>query len=75
MQSFVHMRKGRTSKRLHADLDDLKDDELGRGGFTGRKANVDAVKCGPGIAVPTLVIGNRADDACTDWLHRHGFSL
>jgi alpha-beta hydrolase superfamily lysophospholipase len=78
------------------------------------------VACGPDIAVPTLVIGNRADDACTpshtqrlfsaighpdkemreipganhyysgpdqrdklreavgvctDWLHRHGFSL
>ena len=83
-------------------------------------ANGDAVKAGPDIAVPTLVIGNLADDACTpshtrrlyeaighpdkemheipganhyysgpgqrdtlrqavgictDWLHRHGFSL
>lgn len=83
-------------------------------------ANGDAVECGPDIAVPTLVIGNLADDACTpshthrlfeaighpdkemheipganhyyagadqrdqlrhaigvctDWLHRHGFSL
>ena len=28
-------------------------------------ANGDAVKCGPDIAVPALVIGNRADDACT----------
>jgi pimeloyl-ACP methyl ester carboxylesterase len=28
-------------------------------------AHGDAVKCGPDIAVPTLVIGNRADDACT----------
>jgi diadenosine tetraphosphatase ApaH/serine/threonine PP2A family protein phosphatase len=28
-------------------------------------ANGDAVKCGPDIAVPTLVIGNLADDACT----------
>ena len=26
--------------RLHADLDGLKDDELGRGGFTGRTANM-----------------------------------
>ena len=30
MESFVHLRKGRTPKRLHADLDGLKDDELGR---------------------------------------------
>ena len=36
MESFVHLRKGKTPRRLHADLDGLKDDELGRGGFTGR---------------------------------------
>src|ERR1700710_2978222 len=40
MESFVHLRKGRTPQRLHADLDGLKDDELGRGGFTGRTANI-----------------------------------
>ena len=40
MESFVHLRKGRTPKRLHADLDGLKDDELGRDGFTGRTANI-----------------------------------
>jgi homogentisate 1,2-dioxygenase len=40
MESFVHLRRGRTPKRLHADLDGLKDDELGRGGFTGRTANM-----------------------------------
>jgi homogentisate 1,2-dioxygenase len=28
MESFVHLRKGRTPKRLHADLDGLKDDEM-----------------------------------------------
>ena len=28
-------------------------------------ANGDAIACGPDIAVPVLVIGNRADDACT----------
>jgi homogentisate 1,2-dioxygenase len=39
MESFVHLRKGNTPRRLHADLDGLKDDELGRGGFTGRTAN------------------------------------
>ncbi|MCW2685395.1 MAG: homogentisate 1,2-dioxygenase [Mycobacterium sp.] len=40
MESFVHLRKGKTRRRLHADLDGLKDDELGRGGFTGRTANM-----------------------------------
>jgi pimeloyl-ACP methyl ester carboxylesterase len=40
MESFVHLRKGRIPRRLHADLDGLKDDELGRGGFTGRTANM-----------------------------------
>ena len=43
MESFVHLRKGNTPRRLHADLDGLrrlKDDELGRGGFTGRTANM-----------------------------------
>jgi homogentisate 1,2-dioxygenase len=39
MESFVHLRKGATPRRLHADLDGLKDDELGRDGFTGRTAN------------------------------------
>ncbi len=40
MESFVHLRKGTTPRRLHADLDGLKDDELGRAGFTGRTANM-----------------------------------
>ena len=40
MESFVHLRKGTTPRRLHADLDGLKDDELGRDGFTGRTANM-----------------------------------
>ena len=40
MECFVHLRKGKTPRRLHADLDGLKDDELGRGGFTGRTANL-----------------------------------
>ncbi|MGH3637906.1 MAG: homogentisate 1,2-dioxygenase [Mycobacterium sp.] len=40
MESFIHLRKGTTPRRLHADLDGLKDDELGRGGFTGRTANI-----------------------------------
>lgn len=40
MESFVHLRKGVTPRRLHADLDGLKDDELGRAGFTGRTANI-----------------------------------
>lgn len=40
MESFVHLRRGTTPHRLHADLAGLKDDELGRGGFTGRTANM-----------------------------------
>ncbi len=40
MESFVHLRKGTTPPRLHADLNGLKDDELGRGGFTGRTASL-----------------------------------
>src|SRR5690606_4575716 len=40
MESFVHLRKGTTPDRLHADPGGLKDDELGRGGFTGRTAQL-----------------------------------
>ena len=35
MESFVHLRKGTTPRRLHADLDGLKDDELGIFGEAG----------------------------------------
>ena len=40
LESFVQLRKGTMPRRMHADLDGLKDDELGRGGFTGRTANL-----------------------------------
>ncbi|MFW0790786.1 homogentisate 1,2-dioxygenase [Gordonia sp. CPCC 205333] len=40
MESFVHLRRGVTPRRVHADLDGLKDDELGRNGFTGRTAHL-----------------------------------
>jgi hypothetical protein len=30
MESLAHLRKGNTPRRLHAGLDGLKDDELGR---------------------------------------------
>jgi len=40
MESFVHLRKGVTPHRIHADLDGLEDDELGRSGFTGRTAHL-----------------------------------
>lgn len=40
MESFVHLSKGTVPKRPHADLNGLKDDELGRGGFTGRFAHL-----------------------------------
>ena len=33
--------------------------------FSTSEAHADAVACGPDIAVPALVIGNLADDACT----------
>jgi hypothetical protein len=68
MESLVHLRKGRTPRRLHADLDGLKDDELGRG---GRPLEVLSSELKPGDA-GTL---RQAVGVCTDWLHRHGFSL
>ncbi|MEO3782271.1 homogentisate 1,2-dioxygenase [Actinocorallia sp. B10E7] len=40
MESFVQFRKGRTPDHVHRDLDGLKDDELGRMGFTGRQAQL-----------------------------------
>ena len=40
MKSFVHFNKGRTPRQAHTDLDGLKDDELGRGGFSGRTAQL-----------------------------------
>ena len=36
MESFIQHRSGRTPRRVHRDVTDLKDDELGRYGFTGR---------------------------------------
>lgn len=40
MESFIQHRKGRTPRQVHRDVDDLKDDELGRHGFTGRTAHL-----------------------------------
>ena len=40
MESFVQHRKGRTPRQVHRDVADLKDDELGRYGFTGRTAHL-----------------------------------
>lgn len=40
MESFVQHRRGRTPRQIHRDVDGLKDDELGRGGFTGRTAHL-----------------------------------
>ncbi|MGK2321572.1 homogentisate 1,2-dioxygenase, partial [Gordonia rhizosphera NBRC 16068] len=39
MESFIQHRKGRTPRQIHRDVADLKDDELGRYGFTGRAAH------------------------------------
>ena len=40
MKSFVNFNKGRTPRQAHVDLDGLKDDELGRQGFSGRAAQL-----------------------------------
>jgi homogentisate 1,2-dioxygenase len=40
MKSFVNFQKGRTPRQAHVDLGDLKDDELGRQGFSGRAAQL-----------------------------------
>jgi len=40
MRSFVQFTKGRVPRRVHRDLDGLKDDELGRRGFQGRHAQL-----------------------------------
>jgi homogentisate 1,2-dioxygenase len=38
MESFVQLRRGTTPERIHADVNGLKDDEMGRNGFVGRQA-------------------------------------
>jgi homogentisate 1,2-dioxygenase len=38
MESFVQLRRGTTPDRIHADVGELKDDEMGRNGFVGRQA-------------------------------------
>lgn len=40
MKSFVHWNRGRTPRQAHVDLDGLKDDELGRAGFSGRQVQL-----------------------------------
>lgn len=42
MESFIPHRRGRTPRRIHRDIAEsgLKDDELGRFGFTGRTAHL-----------------------------------
>ncbi|GAA3724664.1 homogentisate 1,2-dioxygenase [Spinactinospora alkalitolerans] len=40
MESFIQLRKGTTPRRIHRDLNGLKDDEMGRYGFTGRTAHL-----------------------------------
>lgn len=40
MESFIQHRRGRTPRQIHRDVADLKDDELGRSGFTGRTAHL-----------------------------------
>lgn len=40
MESFVQFRRGDTPHHVHRDLNGLKDEELGRNGFTGRQAQL-----------------------------------
>lgn len=40
MESFVQLRSGNTPRRIHRDVGALKDDELGRFGFSGRVAHL-----------------------------------
>ena len=69
MESFIHLRKGKTPRRLHADLDGLKDDELGRGGFTGRTANMyrrhdpTAYRAGRAAAAPRRAVAASSSPA------------
>lgn len=38
MRTLIQHSKGRTSRQAHRDIGELRDDELGRGGFDGREA-------------------------------------
>lgn len=40
MESFIQHRSGQTPRQIHRDVGELKDDELGRAGFTGRTAHL-----------------------------------
>ena len=40
MKSFVQWKRGKTTRQAHVDLDGLKDDELGRRGFSGRQVQL-----------------------------------
>ncbi|TQS44659.1 homogentisate 1,2-dioxygenase [Cryptosporangium phraense] len=79
MESFVQLRRGTTPRRIHADLDGLKDDELGRGGFTGRTAHLyrrhdptafraEGPLAGTDVQVATLTPGDATDPAGTPLL-------
>jgi alpha-beta hydrolase superfamily lysophospholipase len=61
MESFIHLRKGKTPRRL-ARFSTLRS-WLSQWSYDD--AHGDGVDCGRDIAVPALVIGNLADDACT----------
>jgi len=40
IRPWLQISRGRTPRQAHVDLDGLKEDELGRGGFSGRVANL-----------------------------------
>ncbi|MCB0927741.1 MAG: homogentisate 1,2-dioxygenase [Mycolicibacterium insubricum] len=72
MESFVHLRKGQTPERMHADLGGLKDDELGRNGFVGRTATLyrrndpTAFRCDGPLRPTDVVASTLAPEDSTD---------
>ncbi len=55
-----YLRRGKTPKRVHADLDGLKDDELGRGGPAGRPR----IRTGGTTGPPHRTVGLTAPHRC-----------
>ena len=80
MESFVHLRKGRTPKRLHAVADDACTPSHTRRLFEAIGHPDKEMHEIPGANHYYSGTAQRgtlrqAVGICTDWLHRHGFSL
>lgn len=84
MESFVHLRKGTPPRRLHADLDGLKDDELGRGDVLAGELRPSDATDPAGSPLPLFSNADSGPDRheplgqavgiVTDWLGRHSFA-